>query len=97
MWRACSSESSAARAEGAPGPLLRQGVEALRGVGRPPAADRLARDAEQVGDVGFGEAQFAAAKAARRSALRTRYGERLYEYGGKHFGVPLADCRRMAL
>jgi len=40
-----------ARTEGTPGPLMWQRVESVGCVGRPPAADSLPRDAEQVGQV----------------------------------------------
>ena len=83
MWLACSVGQQASGAEGASGPLLRQGVQSLRGVGRPPAADRLARDPEQVRDVGFGEAQFAAAQGAQ--------AKRLKDVIGQHAGVGQGD------
>ena len=45
-----------ARAEGASGALLGKSVESPVGVGRPPAANGLARDPKQVRDLGFGQA-----------------------------------------
>jgi hypothetical protein len=62
-------------AEGASGPLLRQRVRPLRGVGRPPTAHRLARDPEQVRDVGFGEARLAAAQGAQAECLKDVIGQ----------------------
>ena len=52
----------AARAEGASAARAGEGALAAAGIGRPPATDRFAADAEEVGDLGLGEAQFAAAQ-----------------------------------
>ena len=60
----------AARADGAAGALVGQRVEAAVEVGGPPVADGLAGDAEDVGQVGLGEAQLAAAQARRRRTSR---------------------------
>lgn len=47
-----------ASADGTSGAVTRQRVRPLLDVGRPPAGNRLPRDPKQVGDIGFGEAQF---------------------------------------
>ena len=52
--------------------------------------DVCGRGARSCGSRGLG-----GMRRCRRPAFR--YGECLYEYGGKHFGVSLADCRRMAV
>ena len=46
-----------------------------RGVGRPPAADGLAADAEEVGDVGFGEAQLTATQGAQAEGFQDLIGQ----------------------
>ena len=62
-------------AHGAPGPIAGDGVQAAGGVSRPPAADRLARDPEQVGDIGFGESQFTAAQGTEPERLEDLIGQ----------------------
>jgi hypothetical protein len=51
-------------------------VEPAGGVGGPPAADRRPRGAEQVGEIGFGEAPSAAAEGAQAETLQTSSGDR---------------------
>ena len=62
-------------ADGAPGPIAGDRLQAAGGVGRPPAADRLARHPEQVGDVGLGESQFAAAQGTEPQGLEDLIGQ----------------------
>jgi hypothetical protein len=51
----------AARTGRASGATLGEGGDAAVGVGRPPAGDGLAGETENLGELDFGEAQFAAA------------------------------------
>ena len=62
-------------AHGASGPIAGDRVQAPVGVRRPPAADRLARHAEQVGDVGLGESQFTAAQGTEAQRLEDLIGQ----------------------
>jgi hypothetical protein len=60
---------------GAPGPIAGDRVQATGGVSRPPAAHRLPRHPEQVGEVGFGESQFTAAQGAEAQRLEDFIGQ----------------------
>ena len=51
-----------------------EGVQAAVGVGGPPAADGLAGDAEEVGDLDLGEAQFAAAQGTQAEGFQDVIG-----------------------
>src|SRR5262249_5662990 len=55
----------AAGAERAARAVAREGIEAAGDVGRPPAADGLAGDPQEVGDLGLGEPQFTAVQGAQ--------------------------------
>ena len=62
-------------ADGPPGPIAGEGAQAAGGVSRPPAADRLVRDPEQIGDIGLGESQFAAAQGTEAERLEDLIGQ----------------------
>ena len=64
----------AARAQGATRAAMREGLDAVVGVGGPPAGDGLAGDAEDLGDLGFGEAQLAAAQGAQAEGFQDLVG-----------------------
>jgi hypothetical protein len=73
------------RAHGAPGPIAGDRLRTAGGVSRPPAADRLARCSAQVGDVGFGESQFTAARGSEAQRLEDLIGQLASVWqGGSH-------------
>src|SRR5262249_27463293 len=64
-----------AGANGPPRALLGQRVSAAVAVGRPPAGDGFASDAEEIGEGGLGEAQFAAAQGAEAEGFENLAAE----------------------
>ncbi len=65
----------AAGAEGPAGAAAGQGVQAVGGVGGPPAADGLVADAQEVGEFHLGVAQFDAPQGAQAQHLEGFIGQ----------------------
>jgi len=63
-----------ARTHGASGAALWQGEYAVVGVGGPPATDGLAGDAEEFGDLDFGESQLTAAQGTQPERFQNFIG-----------------------
>ena len=64
-----------AGADGTAGAVTGQGVRPLPGVGRPPAGNGLPREPEQVGDIGFGEAQLTAVNGTEAESFEDLIGQ----------------------
>jgi hypothetical protein len=54
---------------------VRQGVQTTFGIGRPPVTDRFAADAQEVSDLGLGEALLAAAQGAKTQGVENFVGQ----------------------
>jgi hypothetical protein len=62
-------------ADGTSGAVTGQSIRPLPGVGRPPSGDRFPRNPEQVGDIGFGEAEFTPANGTETERFEDFIGQ----------------------
>jgi hypothetical protein len=64
-----------AGADGAPGPVAGDRIQSTGGVSRPPAADGLTTQAEEVGHLGLGETQLTASQGAQAEGFQDVIGQ----------------------
>ncbi len=63
------------RTDGPPRSVVGQGVQTAARVGRPPVTDGFPADAQELGDLGFSEAQFAAVQGAQAEGFEDVIGQ----------------------